>query len=82
MPDLYDIQREKITKKCFKAIINNDLYLLPENNKKNEYYNDLINSCKSIIKLQELIQNNSYGELVISNDKYSALIDDIFGGDN
>lgn len=81
MSDLYDIQREKITKKCFKAIINNDLSLLTDMNIKNDYYNNLIDFCKTIIKLQQVIQNSSTGELIISDDKYSALINDIFGGD-
>ena len=81
MSDLYDIHRENITKKCFKAIINNDLSLLTDMNIKNDYYNNLIDFCKAIIKLQQVIQNSSIGELIISDDKYSALINDIFGGD-
>lgn len=70
MPDIYDIQREKITKKCFKAIINNDLSLLPDNNVKNDYYINLINVS------QKIIQSN-----VISDENYSNLEKDIFGGD-
>jgi hypothetical protein len=50
-------------------------------NIKNDYYNNLIDFCKTIIKLQQVIQNSSTGELIISDDKYSALINDIFGGD-
>lgn len=57
MPDIYDIQREKITKKCFKAIINNDESLLPDDNKKDDYYNNLINSVKKIIQ-NDIISNN------------------------
>ena len=70
MPDIYDIQREKITKKCFKAIINNDLSLLPDMNVKNDYYINLINVS------QKIIQSN-----VISDENYSNLEKDIFGGD-
>ena len=70
MPYIYDIQREKITKKCFKAIINNDLSLLPDNNVKNDYYINLINVS------QKIIQSN-----VISDENYSNLEKDIFGGD-
>lgn len=70
MPDLYDIQREKITKRCFEAIINNDISLLPDNNVKNDYYINLINVS------QKIIQSN-----VISDENYSNLEKDIFGGD-
>ena len=70
MPDLYDIQREKITKKCLNAIINNSLSLLPDINPKNDYYNALIDASKKII------QNN-----IISEENYTNLEKEIFGDD-
>ena len=50
MADIYDIQREKITKKCFDAIMKNDISLLPDrDNIKSNYYKSLVNVSNSII---------------------------------
>lgn len=48
MPDIYDIQKERIAKKCFQAIINDDLSLLPDNVVKDSYYKNLIEVAKKI----------------------------------
>lgn len=50
MPDINDIKREKISKKCFDAIIKKNRDLLPDNKKtNNEYYKKLIDVSEYLI---------------------------------
>lgn len=50
MADMYDVQREKITKKCFDAIMNKNRDLLPDNKKiDNEYYKKLVDVSERLI---------------------------------
>lgn len=44
-------------------------------------YDKVVENSQDINKLHGIIQNSSTGELIISNDEYLALINDIFGGD-
>ncbi|APF21221.1 glycoside hydrolase family 2 [Clostridium butyricum] len=50
MPDIYDIQREKITKKCFDAILKEDISFLPQKFN-SDYYKCLSDVSEKIINI-------------------------------
>ena len=66
MSDLYDIQREKITKRCFEAILKENISLLPQDSS-SSYYKYLSDTSRKLIDVFNNLDNTSQTNIINLN---------------